>query len=355
MEFVKNGSEYITNLIAEGIANGTRTATVTGNYEIQWAVRIPSRFTLILADCHLRMADGVYANMFVNENHDTPLGETLEGTQHNISIIGKGRAILDGGNYNGLSEKTHSKDGLPHVTKNCLVMFSNVDGIRIRDIACHNQRYWALNFIYCCNGHISGIDFKANDLAIDPEGNEYHGLIRSRYKEVVVKNADGIDLRQGCHHFLIEDITGFTEDDTIALTNLNLKSTGRSMFAVEGASSDICHVLIRNVRASAYCTIVRLLNQGPVKIHDITVEDVFDTSADCPHLDHGKFAIRVGDAEYLYGERHSTAEETYNIKLRNITGRGYAVLHLAGAIGNISYENISAMGETELLQDRRTV
>lgn len=104
-------------------------------------MRIPSDFTLILADCHLRMADGVYSNMFVNQNHDTELGGTLEGTDHNIAILGKGRAILDGGNYNGLSEKTHSKEGRPHVTKNCLVLFSNVDGVTVRNIACHNQRY----------------------------------------------------------------------------------------------------------------------------------------------------------------------------------------------------------------------
>ncbi len=63
-----NGSEHITALINEAVTNGKRTATVTGNYEIDTAIRIPSDFTLVLNGCHLKMADGVYSNMFVNKD-----------------------------------------------------------------------------------------------------------------------------------------------------------------------------------------------------------------------------------------------------------------------------------------------
>ncbi|MBR2352999.1 MAG: hypothetical protein IKA76_00660 [Clostridia bacterium] len=352
MDFIKNGSNHISSLIAKAIADGSRRATATGNYEIERAIRIPSDFTLVLENCHLRMADGVYDNLFVNEHHGTELGKTVVGTDRNIRILGKGRTILDGGKYNGLSEKNSGTEGLPHISKNNLLLFTNVDGITIQNIACHNQRWWALNFVYCRNAHLSDIDFKACDIGIDENGNEYHGLKRGKYREVLVKNADGIDLRQGCHDFLIENITGFTEDDTIALTNLN--GYTEQLYCVDGLPSDIANVTIRNVKASAYCTIVRLLNQGVLKLHDIAIENVYDTSAECPYLDHGKFAIRVGDAEHMYGDRHSTEEETYNISLKNITGRGKAVLHLAGDIGNLTFENIHAMEDTPLIEDLRT-
>jgi hypothetical protein len=351
-EFAKNGSAYLSSLIADAVKNGKREVTLTGKYEIEWAISLPSDFTLFLVDCHLRMADGVYSNMFINEHHGTEEGKTIAGTDRNISIIGKGSAILDGGTYNGLSEKNSGKDGLPHISKNNLLLFTNVDGFTVRDISCINQRWWALNFVYCRNGYLGNIYFESSDIAIDENGNEYRGLKRDQYKDVLVKNSDGIDLRQGCNHITIENITGFTEDDTVALTNLN--GWTEKTYGVEGLPSDIAFVSIKNIKASAYCSIIRLLNQGELKLHDVLIENIYDTSAECPHLDKGRYCVRVGDANHLYGERHSTAEETYNISIKDIWGRGQSVLHLAGAIGNLTIENANSMDGAPMVEDFRT-
>ena len=123
--FLKNGYEYITEKIAQAVKNGSREAIISGYFEINEAVQLPSDFTLVLDSCHLRMADGCYSQMFVNENYGTELGKTPAGTNRNINIIGRGEAILDGGKYNGLSEKTSGKDGRPHVSKNNLILFFN--------------------------------------------------------------------------------------------------------------------------------------------------------------------------------------------------------------------------------------
>ena len=327
--YYPNGTKYIINLIDEAIRNGSRTSTVKGDFIIDEVIRIPSDFTLILDGCHLKMADGCYYNMFVNEHHDTKKGRTKNGTDHNITILGRNGAILDGGEYNGLSEKTQLKNGLPPIWKNNLILFTNVDGFKISGVSCHNQRWWALNFIYCSNGYISDIDFCANDTAVDEKGNIYHGLKRSKYSEILVKNADGIDIRQGCHDIVIENISGFTEDDTIALTGLN--GVMEQTFAVEGEKSDIYNITVKNIHSSAYCTIVRLLNQGGIRLHDIVIDGVYDTSYNSPHMDKGLFAVRIGDT-HLYGERHATAEETYNIKINKV----YAVCeHAVGLAGNM--------------------
>ena len=45
-----------------------------------------------------------------------------------------GRVILDGGEYNGLSEKNSLKDGNPHISVNNLILFTNVDGFTIRGL-----------------------------------------------------------------------------------------------------------------------------------------------------------------------------------------------------------------------------
>ncbi len=349
-DFFTNGAEHITELIEEAIKDGSRTATVRGNFIIGRAVRIPSNFTLILDGCHLRMADGCFSNLFVNEHHGAELGRTPAGTDRNISIIGRGEAILDGGEYNGLSEKTQLQNGFPPIWKNNLILFTNVEGFKISGISCRNQRWWALNFIYCSEGYIGNIDFCANDTATDPEGRIYHGLVRSRYSEALVKNADGIDLRRGCHDIVIENISGFTEDDTVAITGLNgrLEQT----FSVEGLSSDICNITVRNIRSAAFCTIVRLLNQGEVKLHDITIDGVYDTSDESPYLDRGLYAVRIGDKR-LYGTRHATKDETYNIKIKNVSGRSDHAVALAGDMSGIVMYGIECRDGCKMLLDER--
>ena len=124
-EFIRGGAAYIQNLIDEAKRNGIREVTVSGNYEIDKEVRLPSDTTLILKDCHLRLADGSYTNIFVNEHHGTEVGKTLAGTDRDIRILGIGEAILDGGEYNGLSERNSLKDGMPHISHNNLLLFTS--------------------------------------------------------------------------------------------------------------------------------------------------------------------------------------------------------------------------------------
>ena len=348
--FNPKGTEYIAELINKAVEDGSRTAKISGEHIIDSAVRIPSDFTLILEDCHLRLADGCYSNIFVNEHYDAESGRERDGVDRNIALIGRGRAILDGGEYNNLSERNHSRDGMPPIWKNNLVLFANVDQFKISGITCINQRWWALNFIYCRNGYLGNIDFCANDAAIDSKGNLYHGLIRSRGAEALVKNADGIDLRQGCHDIIIENITGFTEDDTIAITGLNgiLEKT----FGVTDLDPDICNITVKNIRAASFCTIVRLLNQGDMKIHDIEIDGVYDTSDRCPHLDMGLYAVRVGDTR-LYGTRQATCDETYNISIKNVSGRSDYAIALAGEIGNLVMNSIECRDGCRMLLDNR--
>lgn len=338
MDFRPNGTEYISKLIENAVKEGSRMATVTGNYIIDSAIRIPSDFTLILDGCHLVMADGCYSNMFVNFHNDTEVGKTPEGTDRNISIIGKNGAVIDGGKYNGLSEKTHLQNGLPPIWKNNLILFTNVDGFEISGISCYNQRWWALNFVYCSNGRLYDINFKSCDIGIDKNGNEYHGLKRETKSEALVKNGDGIDIRKGCHDILIENITGFTQDDTVAVTALN----GRleKQFEMQKGLSDIYNITIKNVCTASFQSNVRLLNQGGIKLHDISIDGVEDTSDSCPYMDIGVYTVRVGDTR-LYGSRHATTDETYNISIKNIRSRALtSALSISGGIRNLTIENV---------------
>lgn len=335
--FLKNGEKVIQQLISDTKAKGQTTVVLTGNYLINETVILSSNTTLLLKDCHLRLADGVFCNMFRNEHCYDTENRTRENADRNIKIIGEGRAILDGGNYNGLSERNSNKDGMPSIYNNNTVLFSNVENFEIRNLKVTNQRWWALNFLFCRRGKITDIDFLA-DYTMVENGVRVLGLDKAKAGLVYVRNADGIDLRVGCHDIIIENITGFTGDDTVALTALPGKKALE--FAVQGEPIDIYNVTIKNVMSSSFHTIVRLLNQGASKIYNILIDGVTDTSLNCEYYKgRGVACVRIGD-QHLYGERNSTKDETFNIAIKNIYSRGNAAVNLVGEMTNVKCENI---------------
>lgn len=360
MEFERNGGSILNRLIAETLEKGTDELTVSGNYEIEETILLPSDFTLTLKDAHLKMADGTFCNMFRNISCGTEKGKTLAGADHDITLRGEGKAILDGGEYNGLSERNSLKEGRPHISVNNILLFGNVERFRVEGLHVRNQRWWALNFVACREGKIRNVDFLSDFTTVDSDGVRHEGLGMRRYdgrasdyESVYIKNSDGIDLRRGCHDILIENVTGFTEDDTVALTALYGKV--EELYGVPDADQDIYNVIIRNVMSSAYCANVRLLNQGGAKLYNILVDGVFDTSKGSRYMDRGGSGVRLGDV-HLYGTRHASADETFNITIRNVVSRAGAAFRVAGAMKDCTFENIRGFdGCGKVIDDNASV
>lgn len=326
--------------IDDAVAHGKHSLTVTGNHTMEQTVLLPSDFTLILDNCHLTMAEGTFCNMFRNASCGTEAGLRSAGCDRNIIIEGRGDAVLDGGVYNGLSERNSGKDGRPHISVNNTILFVNVEYFRVSGIRVINQRWWGLNFVACRFGTIRDVDFCSCDLRREADGSLVHGLgdvsVPGAYEAAYVKNSDGIDLRAGCHDILIENVTGFTEDDTVALTCL----PGNAMHKPADLPDEIYNVTVRNVHAAAFCAVVRLLNQGGGKLYNIVIDGVFDASSGNRHLLRGGTGVRIGDT-HLYGSRHATREETMNVTVKNVFSRAsVAALSIAGEITNLRTENI---------------
>lgn len=282
-------------------------------------ILLPSDMTVELDNAHLRFADGVFCNMFRNRNMYTPARLTLEGEQHDIRILGRGNAVLDGGVHNGLIEKTSLKDGYPHIYHNSFILLHNVRDFELSGFRMAEPRWWCVNLIYCAYGRVRDLDVQARDN---------------------VPNQDGIDLRCGCHDILIENITGQGGDDLIALTGF--QGTERK-HAVAGKCLDIHSVVIRNIRGSSVTkAIVALRNQDGVKLHDIHIDGIIDsasaTAAYAPYA-----ALRIGQNAYIH-LRPSLLGETYNITVRNIhSARNTAVL-LCATLLNADFSGIQVTG-----------
>ncbi len=288
-------------------------------WQFEKAVLLPDNMTIWLDNCHLRLADGVFCNMFRNRNAYTELGKTLEGEQRNIRIIGLGNAVLDGGKPNGLSEKTSLTGGYPSIRENNFILFANVRDFVIKDVKLIHQRWWAVNLYYCRHGLLSNIDIFADDS---------------------IKNQDGLDLRCGCNNIIIENITGQAGDDLVALTGIKAKS--ENLFYVEGKDWDIHSVTIRNVKGTS-CSkaVVALRNQDGVKLHDVIIDGILDTaeSAGCkPYA-----TLRIGQNAYMY-ERASRLGETYNIHASNIHCACDTAVMLCATVYNSSFRNITVGG-----------
>lgn len=306
-------------------------------YEITKAIRLPSDMTVYLDNCRLVTPKEATCNFFCNETYNTSEETDPEKEQHDINIIGIGNALLDGGEYNGLSESNSGKDGRPSIRENSMLMFTNCRNITIKNIKTRRHRWWAFCFAYCNHVHISDIDFQADFTYVDENGvRRFDRTAREEY-ECYVKNADGIDLRNGCNYFTIENITGKTEDDSIALTTL--QGSWHDKF-VKGKDDDIHDVVIKNIQTDCLaCGNIRLTCADGNKVYNIVIDGVHDMAEKgCGYASGG--TIKINDSYYRYN-RISKLGEMYNISINNVFSKSkVAAVMFQQTANNVSINNV---------------
>ena len=96
-------------------------------WDISRSIMLYTGSVIYLDNCHLRQADDVITNIFRNSNNETELGCTREGRQSNITIIGMGNCLLDGGVKNGLTEVNCAEYGVKSACENSMFNFMNVE------------------------------------------------------------------------------------------------------------------------------------------------------------------------------------------------------------------------------------
>ena len=290
-------------------------------WEIEKAIKVPSNVTVVFLCAYLRQADFCYENMFINSRAYEAEGRCVAHEEHNIAFIGIGDAVLDGGKPNGLLEKTCNLYGLPDKRHNATVLFNNVRNLVLENFQIRQSRWYCTYFIHCDTCRISDLDFDNREDCC---------------------NRDGVDIRQGCHNFLVENITGTTGDDTVALNNLG--NDGNDGRYVEGKDPDTLNMVIRNIKADAgrWFT-VRLLCQDRHLEQNFLLDTIMDVSV--PENQKGvNAAVVIGSHEYHYkipGELGDLAHLT----LRDIYGRGRRVLGFGGCCDDVTVSNVHGYGD----------
>lgn len=309
---------------------GFNVRTGTNLWVFTRCVKLPGLATVVIDNAHLRMGDGMVDNFFRSANAYTAEGRTKAGRLTGIKILGVGNAVLDGGRHNGLTEFTAGKDGRPTTLFNTPILLVNVRNFEVSGLTILDHRYWGTCFNFCSYGRIAHIRFLA------------HGTCN---------NQDGINLRNGCHNILVEDITGQTNDDMIALSGIDVRDCDLEKpnpwsRDVTDDSPDIYSITIRNVVAcAANHPFISLRNHDGVKIHDINISRVSESDYQEPlasGANAGRYAmIRLGQALYWH-KRPSQPGETYNIVIRDISAR----VAEKAVVANATIKNLRISGVT---------
>ena len=290
-------------------------------WDVERAVRVPSDMTIVFLHAYLRIADFSYENMFTNSHAYESEGRCIAHEEHDLTFTGIGDAVLDGGLHNGLLEKNCNLYGFPDKRLNATVLFNNVRNLVLENIQFRQSRWYGTYFIHCDTCRISNIDF---DFWEDST------------------NRDGVDIRSGCHNFLVENITGTTGDDTVALNNLG--NDGNDGRYVEGKDPDTLNMVIRNVKSDAGRWFnVRLLCQDRHLEQNFTLDTIMDVSM--PENQKGVNAVvMIGSHEYFYkipGELGDLA----HLSIRDVYSRSPKAVSFGGCGQDVSVSNIHVYGD----------
>lgn len=307
------------------------------------AILVPSNTLLVLVNCHLKLSDRCRDNFIRSAN--CGMGITEIRPQENIHLRGVGRVVLEGADHpraTGDSAKTLGKQtygadaGKPEESqrgdwRNIGILLAYVEHFSIENIHIKDSHCWAISLERCARGEMRDLSFAST------------GFKQIDGKRATMLNQDGIDLRQGCHDITIENVSGETGDDLVALTAIPSEqqqagSTASTMVTKANnrgqGSDDIRHVIIRNVRGFSHGDhIVRLLNNRGLRIHDVMVDGLIGISTG----QQSKAAVKIGDNSY---GGHAPLGDTSQIIINNVISNAQHTILIGGTLSESILANL---------------
>ena len=317
------------------------------------AILVPGDMTIILDNCVVQLSDQCRDNMFRSDN--VGMGITDPVRIENINIIGMGNVTLKGANnpratgdgartltLNPAEEKEKGnwrvsygsdagKEGKKQKGdwRNIMILMAHVDGFKLKNINIENSHAWAVSFERVKNADIS--DIRINN----PEEINIGG------KKVLVSNKDGINLRHGCKYFRINNISGRTGDDFIALSSLdtgaeghdngNINSTMVTSRKWKGPEDDTEEVVISNITCQTKYRGLAIRASDSASIHDVYIDGLI-----CREWDGYTNSILIGGIGY---GKPSLPGKINNIYATNIIGGGRSLILIEAAIADCSFIN----------------
>ena len=323
----------------------SRTIIFKGkNFILNKAVELPSNTTVIIDNCTIKQADYTFDNVFRGNNYvidpENPFDYVLEVKPlKNIRILGKGKAVISGCDKNVTIYHPFFKEEQLGVGdyfgwRTHLIHFADLNGFEIGNLRIEKSRCWAVVFGMSKHGHIHDIEFDTH-----------------------VKNGDGIDLLTGTSHVLVENITGYTSDDTVAISgcrsSINRKKKQylypgtpwmKELLIRDRKERDSHDIEIRNIKAGGFYHAVIMLCMGGAKMYNIKISDIADAGKRNCHLVDLYTGYGYGDG-YQPGNIHDVEIKNINGNSNNNEQTGIkAALAIQLPVKNVSISNIRNRG-----------
>jgi hypothetical protein len=325
-------------IISANNANGTH------NWLLDSAILLPSNITVILENCVIQLSDSCRDNMFRSNN--VGIGITNPNWVKNIQIVGIGDVLLKGADNpraTGDGARTLVSENQPGRVsygsdagregvkqkgdwRNIMILMAYVDGFKLKNVNIKNAHAWAVSFERTRNAEVSNITFDCPSSQLVKD------------KEVFIRNRDGINLRHGCKNFRINNISGSTEDDFIALSTLGLDSpnpeggTLNSTMVTSrkwsGPEDDTENIYITNVVCKSLTRAIAIRANDTASINNVYINGVI--------FEQGYNAMLVGGKGY---GKDSQPGKINNIHAMNIMGEGRSLIHIEEAIADCSFIN----------------
>lgn len=324
----------------------------TNIWKIDSAILLPDGMTVLLYNCVIQLSDQCRDNMFRSDN--VGIGIKKPQWSHDISIIGIGNPILKGANNPRstgdafrklVKEQTAGRVSYGSDAgnanrkqtgdwRNIMILMAYVKGLVIKNVTIKNSHSWAMSFERVRNAEISDIQF------YNPQ------FITVSGRAVYTSNKDGIDLRQGCKYFRINNITGVNGDDLIALssldvapfyhTNGDINSYQVTTTAYKGEEDDIEQIFITNCKTNY--TGVAIRAGGNAGVHDVFINGIITRARPdiSPPYGGSPYTLLVGNKNY--GKR-SLRGKIHDIYAMNLTGDGKHLILIKSPIANCSFMN----------------
>ncbi len=302
------------------------------NWIIDTAIILPSNTELVIDGCMLKLADGVFDNIIrvsgIQPNPADPYGFCKVSLTENVRITGLNNGVIEGADnpYEGKNPKTGKLAtwvGDFYGWRTIGILLSHTKGYEVSGFTMRKTHCWAISQGQSSCGYLHDIVFQTN-----------------------VKNGDGINFRNGCSLFFVENISGSTSDDTVACTALNetwftpesnyvypMQPEGKSF---KGAAADIHDIVIRNISTGGSCHGVICLATSP-RVYNISIDNIVEQVAS-----NREAVVKIYTG---YGSGYKSGNIS-NISVSNIVSKGakYAVL-VDAEVKNVFLTNVEGLIE----------
>lgn len=341
------------------------------------AILIPENTTILLKNCTIKLSDRCRDNFFRTANCGMGIADPVR--IRNVHLRGEGLCTLQGADHpratgdsskllavpcpyetedlvqygDWIPEERRTPEGIqfwdrhdhsygtdvndPNEShygdwRGIGVLFANVENFSISGLRIVESHGWGISMEACANGRVERIEFDAcMSKMID-------GM------RMNMENQDGVNLRNGCHHIVVSDITGRTGDDIVALTAIagDEYRPGGSLYSTHVMHSDWSHrerdihdVIIRNVIGYSHlCISVRLLACN-THIYNVVIDGVIDT---CPADVRHHSTVIIGQADSEYGK--NLPDGVRNVTISNIINRGQQCVVVGGYLKDSVISNV---------------